>query len=202
MHIIAAVAVTVAVGLGTALSAFVPAWSAHSGATKSNVGQLVPPTDVEQPALPVVDGETTNWITELQLAFGNDPNFGTAAISEDRETVTITWFGDPSPTLTAMIDRAPSSLVVEVRPSKFKYGELGELVRTAVRTPGLVSGIEVTIGTVENDASGIRLGIVELPWFISEEQVAAAFAQALGRTDVPITVEVSGGVVAISGSNG
>ncbi|MEU4363043.1 hypothetical protein [Promicromonospora sp. NPDC023987] len=145
-----------------------------------------------------VDAATSDWIANLQTAVRDDPDFGTVAISEDRATVTITWFGDPSAILQDQIDAAPAKLRVVVQAAAFRPAVLQELVREAMR-PGLVPDIRVTTGGAENDGSGLRLTIEELPAGQSLDDVGHDIATALGRTDVPISVEVSGPVMPISG---
>ena len=146
-----------------------------------------------------MDAATSDWIEGLQTAVRDDPNFGSVAISEDRATVTITWFGDPSTTLQDQIDAAPAKLRVVVQAATFRPAVLQELVREAMQ-PGLVPDIRVTTGGAENDGSGLRLTIEELPAGQSLEDVGHDIATALGRTDVPITVEVSGPIIPFAGN--
>ncbi|GAA4712017.1 hypothetical protein APR04_000740 [Promicromonospora umidemergens] len=147
-----------------------------------------------------VDAATSDWITNLQNAVRDDPDFGSVAISEDRITVTLTWFGDPSATLREQIDAAPAKLRVVVQAADFRPAELQELVRESMQ-PGLVPGIQVTTGGAENDGSGLQLGISELPAGQTLQDVGHDIATALDRTDVPITVEVTGQVIAFTGSS-
>jgi hypothetical protein len=147
----------------------------------------------------VINATTSDWIEGLQTAVRDDPRFGSVAISEDRATVTITWFGDPSATLREQIDAAPAGLRVVVQAAAFRPAELQKLVLEAM-SPGLVPGIQVTTGGPENDGSGLRLSILELPAGQTLEGVGHNIATALERTDVPISVEVSGPVTAITGS--
>jgi hypothetical protein len=152
----------------------------------------------EELSRPMIDAATSDWIEGLQTSVQDDPRFGSVAISEDRATVTITWFRDPSATLRAQMDVAPANLRVVVQAAAFPPAELQELVLEAMR-PGLVPGIEVTSGGPENDGSGLQVGIVELPAGQTLEDVGHDIAAALERTDVPISVEVSGPVIAFSG---
>lgn len=46
------------------------------------------------------------------------------------------------------------------------------------------------MGMVENDGSGIRVGVWELPDGTTGEQIAQQISAEIGRPDVPITVEV------------
>lgn len=137
-----------------------------------------------------IDLDTMNWLNALQFAVMNDPNFGTVAISPDRTTVTITWYGDPGTTLQQQIDAAPENIEVVIQPAKFRPAELQELIGKAM-TPDLLSGIRVTMGGAENDGSGLRFGIGELPKGSTLDSVAQQLADALGRPDVPITIEVA-----------
>jgi hypothetical protein len=157
---------------------------------------LVP--DPEELSRPMIDAATSDWIESLQTSVQDDPSFGSVAISEDRATVTITWFGDPSATLRAQMDGAPANLRVVVQAAAFPPAELQELVLEAMR-PGLVPGIQVTTGGRENDGSGLQLTILELPEGQTLDDVGHDIATALERTDVPISVEVSGPVIAFSG---
>lgn len=143
----------------------------------------------EDLAYGAVDIETMTWLTDLQGALTNDPGFGAVALSPDRGTVTITWFGDPSATLQEQIAAAPEGLVVVVQPADFAPAELQQLVGQAM-VPGLLPGIRVTMGGVDNDGSGLFIGIEELPQGRTVDEVAQQLADALGRPDVPITVEV------------
>lgn len=145
-----------------------------------------------------MDAATIDWIDSLQTAVQDDPNFGSVAISEDRTTVTITWFGEPSATLREQIDAAPAKVRAVVQPAAFRPAELQELVQEAMRS-GLVPGIEVTSGGPENDGSGLQLSIAELPAGRTLQDVGHDLAAALGRSDVPITVEVSGPVIPFAG---
>lgn len=155
--------------------------------------------DAEELGHAAIDATTAEWIESLQTAVRNDPNFGSVAISADRATVTITWFSEPSVTLRTQIDAAPADVEVVVQSAAFRTGELQDLVLKAMR-PGLVPGVQVTTGGPENDGSGLRFTILELPAGQTLEDVGHDIATALERTDVPISVEVSGPVTAISGT--
>jgi hypothetical protein len=184
--------VAVAAGLGAVL--------ALTGCAQAAPGQLDPEVVVEEPLLdqlqlPMIDLDTMNWLDRLQRELAEDDNFGSPAISEDRTTVTITWFGEPSPRLHELIAEAPETLTVVVRPAAFRPAELSELVKRAATAPGPVAGVEVAMGYAETDGSGIRIGIVELPAGRTLSELGAEFATALGRIDVPVTVEVSGRMV-------
>ena len=147
----------------------------------------------------VIDSATVDWIDSLHTAVQDDPDFGSVAISEDRATVTITWFGEPSAALRQQLDAAPAKVRTVVQPAAFRPAELQELVLEAMR-PGAVPGVEVTSGGAENDGSGLRLGILELPAGRTLQDVGHDIAAAIGRTDVPIAVEVSGPVLPLAGS--
>lgn len=153
----------------------------------------------EELALPPIDLETMEWLDRLQGELAGDANFGSPAISKDRSTVTIPWYGTPSAGLEGLIAGAPEKLTVVIQPAAFQPGELIELAQRAVSAQGLVSGVQVAMGGPAPDASGITIGIVELPVGRTLEELGTAFAQALQRTDVPVAVEVSGAVTPISG---
>lgn len=153
---------------------------------------------VEDLAYAPIAVETGEWLDRLQNAVAGDPSFGTVAISADRGTVTITWYGDPSDTLRHHLDAAPDDLEVVLQPAAFVPAELAELVGLAM-TPDLVPGVKVALGGVENDASGIHLGIHELPAGTTLDQVGRDVAAAIGRPDVPVSVEVTGPVVPLGG---
>jgi hypothetical protein len=153
----------------------------------------------EDMRLPAMDMETMDWIDRIQRELGADENFGSPAISEDRSTVTITWYGDPSIRLQEVIAEAPEKLTVVIQPAAFRPAELAELVRRAVTTPYLVPGVEVAMGAPEVDGSGIMIGIVDLPADRTLGELAVEFGKALDRADVPVAVEVSGRIVPISG---
>jgi hypothetical protein len=144
----------------------------------------------EDLAYGAVDVETMTWLTDLQAALAGDPGFGTVALSPDRSTVTITWFGEHSTALQAQVAAAPAGVAVVVQPADFRPADLQELVGRAM-VPDLLPGIRVTMGGAENDGSGLRIGIQALPRGRTLEDVAAQLADALGRPDVPITVEVA-----------
>ncbi|WP_411700896.1 hypothetical protein [Conyzicola sp.] len=187
---------TVAVVAGAGLCAVF----ALTGCAQDASRQLVPESSVDKPLadqlqLPSIDGDTMNWLDRVQRELAEDENFGSPAISEDRATVTITWFGEPSALLRELIAAAPESLTVVIQPAAFRPAELAELVERAVASPGLVAGVEVAMGHPENDGSGIRIGIVALPEGRTTGELATDFAAALGRVDVPVTVEVSGRMV-------
>ncbi|GEM_PF-4363042 len=194
-----AVAVVAVLATGGALLASsagrtAPALPAPLGTASAVPTPLPVPREVdlsdEEPAYAPVDEQTMTWLTDLQLALADDPGFGTVAISADRATVTITWFGDRSPALEEQVAAAPDGVAVVVRPADFAPAELQDLVREAM-TPDLLPGVRVTMGGAENDGSGLRLGIEELPPGRTLEEVAAQLADALGRPDVPITLEVA-----------
>ncbi|WP_129790007.1 hypothetical protein [Promicromonospora panici] len=147
----------------------------------------------------VIDSATVDWLESLQTAVRDDPDFGSVAISEDHATVTITWFGEPSAALREQLDMAPAKVRAVVQPAAFRPAELQELVRQAMRD-GLVPGIDVTVAGPRNDGSGLQLSILELPAGRSLQDVGHDIATALGRPDVPITVDVSGPVVPITGT--
>ena len=153
----------------------------------------------EELALPPIDLETMQWLDRLQGELAEDANFGSPAISKDRSTVTIIWYGTPSARLEELVAGAPENLTVAIRPAVFRPAELTDLAQRAVTIPGLVPGAEVAMGIPAPDASGITIGIVELPAGRSLEQLGIEFAQALQRPDVPITVEVSGTIVPFNG---
>jgi len=153
-------------------------------------GQLM-----EELALPPIDLETMQWLDRLQGELTEDANFGSPAISKDRSTVTIIWYGTPSARLEELVAEAPKRLTVVIQPAVFIPAELNELSQRAVTTPGLVPGAEVAMGSPAPDASGITIGIVELPAGRTLKRLGIEFAQALQRPDVPIMVEVSGTIV-------
>lgn len=148
--------------------------------------------------LPPVDDASLAWLDRLQTAVQDDPDFGSVAISRDRTTVTITWFGEPSATLREQMDTAPEKLRVVLQAAAFRPAELRELVLEAMR-PGRMPGVQITSGGPENDGSGLRLGISELPDGRTPQDVGHQIAAALDRTDVPISVEVTGYVAAFTG---
>ena len=153
----------------------------------------------EELALPAVDLETMEWLDRLQGELTGDANFGSPVISDDRSTVTLTWFGTPSARLGELVAEAPKDLTVVIQSALFRPAELNELTQRAVTTKGLVPGVQVAMGSPAVDAAGITIGIVELPAGRSLEQLGIAFAQALERPVVPIEVEVSGTIMAING---
>lgn len=153
----------------------------------------------EELALPPIDLETMQWLDRLQGELTGEANFGSPAISKDRSTVTIIWYGTPSVRLEELVSDAPEKLTVVIQPAVFRPAELNELTQRAVTTQGLVPGVEVAMGSPAPDASGITIGIVELPAGRTLPQLGIEFAQALQRPDVPISVEVSGTVVPING---
>lgn len=158
---------------------------------------LVTPEHVDQSATPM-DLSVMQWQTDLQLAFQTNPDFGSPEISPDGRVFTITWHGEPSDELRAHIAAAPEGLEVLIRPADFPPGELQELVQRAMRS-GLVPGVELVLGAVEGDASGIRFGLAAEPQGSTLDEIEEAIAAALGRSDVPVHVEISGGVVPILG---
>jgi len=147
--------------------------------------------------LPPMGVETADWLTTVQTTLGGDPNLGVVAIDETRSTVTITWFGAVTPALDVLLADAPEDIEVVVQPADFAPGELQALVSQTME-PGTVPGVEIAMGYVRNDGSGLDFGIVELPANSSVEDVSRRIGEALQRTDVPIDVEVSGAVVPIS----
>lgn len=153
----------------------------------------------EELALPSVDLETMEWLDRLQGELTGDANFGSPAISDDRSTVTLTWFGTPSARLEELVAEAPKDLTVVIQSALFRPAELNELTQRAVTTQGMVPSVQVAMGSPAADASGITIGIVELPAGRSLAQLGTAFAQALERPDVPVEVEVSGTIVPING---
>jgi hypothetical protein len=160
-----------------------------------------PPANQSAPEtllLPPIGVETMDWMTTVQTTLSGDPNFGAVAIDDTRSTVTITWFGDVTPALGAVLAEAPEEIEIVVQPADFSPGELQALVSRAME-PGAVPGVQIAIGYVRNDASGLDFGIVELPANSSVEDVGRRIGEALQRTDVPINVEVSGAVVPLSG---
>ncbi|WP_424445859.1 hypothetical protein [Microbacterium sp. CH-015] len=192
----------VGIGLGGALTAaIIAATAANShipptsplGAVEYTLEPTIPPDlrlvdeATEELAYDPIDLATTEWMNALQHAIANDPNFGTVAISPDRTTVTITWHGQPNATLTTQIAAAPDGLTVVIQEAAFQPGELQALIGL----PDLIPGLRVTMGGMENDGSGLRIGIWELPDGLTEDDVAQELAAAIGRPDVPITVEVA-----------
>lgn len=145
----------------------------------------------------LIDDDVMRWQTALQSAFHSDPNFGSPAISQDGAVFTIVWYGQPTDALRSHVAAAPAGLDVVIHPADFPPGELQQLVVRAMK-PGLVPGVQFVLGAVENDSSGIRLGLAEEPETALEE-IGTAVADALGRPDVPVRVEVSGAVVPIVG---
>lgn len=137
-----------------------------------------------------IDAVTSEWIDSLQVAVMADPSFGAVAISPDRTTVTITWYGEPSRTLTEQLAAAPEGLAVVIQEAAFQPGELQALVGQAMQ-PDLLPGVRVSMGAVENDGSGIRIGVWELPDGSTEADLARQLAAAIGRPDVPVTVEIA-----------
>lgn len=152
----------------------------------------------EEYATDPIDLATMEWLTRIQLVFAQDPNFGSPAISPDRTTVTLPWFGTPSTQLEQMIAEAPADLTVVLQSAAFRPGELTELAQKAVTTRGLVPDVQVAMGGANPDASGIMIGIVKLPTGRTLDSLGAEFAKALNRPDIPVTVEVSGEMIPIS----
>lgn len=149
----------------------------------------------ERSSLPPIEGETMDWLATLDLELGNDPAFGAPVISDDRSTVTVHWFGEPSAELESLIDEAPEGLTVEVESTDFSRGELQDVIATIMATPEMIPLVKVAIAHPNTDGSGITLGIVELPAGRELDDIADDFAERVGRPDIPITVEVSGEVV-------
>lgn len=133
--------------------------------------------------------EEVEWLNGLQTSMNDDPRFGT--IARDGSTITITWFGDPSEQLGALIDDAPANITVALQPADFLPGDLNDMVACSVGA-GLVPGVQVSTAAMNNDGSGISIGIVEAPANRTLDDLGAEFAQALGRPDVPVTVHVAG----------
>lgn len=138
--------------------------------------------------------ETMDWLTEVQTNLDGDPQLGAIAIDQSRSTVTITWFGDPGDRLAQLIARAPIDLEIVMQAASFRPGDLQDLVARAVK-PNAVPGVEITMGYPRNDGSGLEFGIVELPWTLTEDDVAVLIAESLQRPDMPITVTVTGAVL-------
>lgn len=149
-------------------------------------------------AYPPIETEVMAWLDRLQLAVMSDPDYGTTAISLDRTTVTVTWFGEPSATLREHLDAAPDGITVLVHAAAFPPAELQQLVVQAMGE-GFLPGVQIAMGGVENDGSGIDFGVAEMPEGSTLEQLAADIAAALQRPDVPVRVEESGPVIPISG---
>lgn len=204
-----------AAGLGIAVVAVVVVISTNSAADAETQPPASPPTimlieETPPPGLEFADPdelellgepmdlEVMTWQTDLQTAFYADPNFGSVAISPDRSVFTITWHGAPSPALEQHIAAAPGGLEVVIQPADFPPGELQQLVSRAMK-PGFLPGIQIAVGAVENDGSGIHLGLAEEPEGQTLAEVAHALGTALDRTDVPIRVEVTGAVIPIAG---
>lgn len=145
-----------------------------------------------------VDAAVMHWQTELQLAFQGDPNFGSPEISPDGAVFTITLHGEPSAALKKHIERAPEGLDVAIRAADFPPGELRELLPEAMK-PGLVPGIDIVMGSVENDGSGLRFGLAAQPEGMTLEEIGQAIGEALELTGVPVRVEISGAVIPING---
>lgn len=159
--------------------------------------ELADPSELDALSDPI-DIELLEWQNSLQTELSGNPNLGALAISPDRTVFTITWYGAPSTALEQQIAAAPDGLEVVIQPADFPPAELQQLVTDAMR-PGLISGVEIALGGVENDGSGIHLGLVEEPDGQSLADVTEAIAAALQRTDVPIRVEVTGSVIPIAG---
>ena len=153
----------------------------------------------EEWALPPVTLETMEWLDRLQGELTEDANFGSPAISTERSTITVIWYGTPSARLEELVAEAPEKLNVVIQPAAFRPAELNALTQRALTTQRLVPGAEVAMSSPASDASGITIGIVELPTGRTLEQLGVEFAQALQRPDVPITVEVSGTIQPFNG---
>lgn len=139
------------------------------------------------------------WLNSVQMEYAQDPNFGSPEISRDRATVTLRWFGEQNDKLTRLIGAAPDGLTVVVQPAAFQPGDLNALAQQAALTDGLVPGARVTMAGGATDASGLTIGILELPAGRTLSELGEAFAEALGRPDVPVTVTVSGEVMPVTG---
>lgn len=142
-----------------------------------------------------ISGEVMTWIDELQTTLHLDPNLGSVAIDDSRSVVTVPWFGEPSDALRELIGRAPAGLQVIVQSTDFRPADLQALVLQAMARDA-IPGVEIAMGNVRNDASGIEFGLAELPFGLTEDDVATLIADVLARPDVPITVTVSGPIVA------
>lgn len=157
-----------------------------------------PLAQLEQPETRPIDLETMEWLNELQTTLYGDPALGAVAIDDSRAVVTITWHGEPSAQLQGFLDRAPAGIRVELHAAAFPPGELQELI-AQVMDPQAVPGVQIAMGAVRNDGSGLEFGIVELPPGMTEEAVADRIAEVVQRDDIPITVTVSGAVMPLTG---
>ena len=191
--------IVVVLAVGGSFLAFAPAWFDSKSLERVDPEAVISEHSFADFVLPPIDMETEDWLGRMQRTVIGDPAYGTVAISRDRRTVTITWYGEPSETLSALIAAAPATVSVAIQPAAFPPDELNELATRAVTTPELVPGVQVARGGMENDGSGINIGIVELPEERSLADIGAEFALALGRPDVPVTVEVSGANFLIGG---
>lgn len=157
-----------------------------------------PLAPLEQLETPPIDLETMEWLTELQTTLYGDPALGAVAIDDSRTVVTITWHGEPSAQLQGFLDRAPAGIRVELQAAAFPPGELQELIAEVMGAQA-VPGVQIAMGGVRNDGSGLEFGIVELPPGMTEEAVADRIAEVIQRDDIPITVTVSGAVMPLTG---
>ena len=158
---------------------------------------LADPEDVETQLRPM-DLAVMQWQSDLQSVFAANPNFGSPSISPDGTVFTIVWFGEPSDALRDRIADAPEGLDVVIQPADFPPGELQQLVVRAMQ-PDFVTGVQLSTGMVENDASGLRFGIADDPDDRTLDDIGRTLADALGRPDVPVRVEVTGAVIPIPG---
>lgn len=159
------------------------------GATGNGKGPILDQLPEDDAAPLDLSIEGVDWLNGLQTSMTNDPRFGT--IVRDGSTITITWYGEPSDQLGALIDDAPANITVALQPADFLPGDLNDMVARSVGA-GLVPAVQVSTAAINNDGSGISIGIVEVPADRTLDDLGAEFAQALGRPDVPVTVHVAG----------
>lgn len=70
----------------------------------------------------------------------------------------------------------------------------GEVLHASPMTIETMEWLTEVQTNLDGDGSGLEFGIVELPWGLTEDDVASLIADSLERPDIPITVTVTGAV--------
>ena len=143
---------------------------------------------VEDPHLAPIPFEVVNFTNHVQATLAGDSRYSAVEISEDRKSVKIWWFGDPSSQLNSILKEPAAGLLsVTVAQTRFLPGYI-----TAAARELLAAGSAIGVSSVEVGPDAAAL----LVTMDSSDPVehAKLLPQLQAMTSFPVVIAGGGGV--------
>jgi len=135
---------------------------------------------------PAMTFEQSNWMTEVQEAVEDDPNYTSMAISLDRKSVSVTWYGAASPELEALLAAGPPDTELSLIPSPYPGGQLRALQDDAWQQE--FDGFRIVSSSVNLDGSGILFDVVSESATV--DQTHDDIVAVIGSGEIPVIVNL------------